>query len=173
MFGAGGQRPSGLEAVAWRASRLVDRWAGSRAGGGSVWVVVHLYFQCIVAWRRLSWARGSGCQSVCFRLCFTSAKCLQCVNKFPDSRSSCCLCLCPSCHFGSVAIFQENISNFDNAIEDCYSKQSTYRRSNANDQQANKNTEIHQLFGKLMTVTRMLHHCNGKPGKELNYSLWD
>jgi hypothetical protein len=53
MFGAGGWW-SGGQVVA--AGRSAVRW-----GGGSVGVVARLFFQCILAWRSLQWARGSGC----------------------------------------------------------------------------------------------------------------
>jgi hypothetical protein len=40
----------------------------------SMGVAACLFFQCIMAWRSLPWARGSGCQSFSSPLCFTSAK---------------------------------------------------------------------------------------------------
>jgi hypothetical protein len=42
--------------------------------GSGVGVVVHLFSQCIMAWRSLPWARSSGCQSFNSPWCFTSAK---------------------------------------------------------------------------------------------------
>jgi hypothetical protein len=38
---------------------LVGLWGGGLVDGGGVGD--HLFFECIVAWRRLPHARGSGC----------------------------------------------------------------------------------------------------------------
>jgi hypothetical protein len=65
----------------WLAEAPVDR------GLEGPWMVVgwrmvatHLLFQCIMAWRRLPWARGSGCWSFSSSWCFTLAKCVSSIS---------------------------------------------------------------------------------------------
>jgi hypothetical protein len=73
---------------------------------GSVGVAAHMFSQCIMMWRRLPWARGSGCQSFNSDFnswCFTSAKCSSSISaRFTDSLSSHYLCLCTSHRFRSL-----------------------------------------------------------------------
>jgi hypothetical protein len=65
-FGAGDQRADSR----WqRAGRQVGWWVAAAWG----WAAC-LLFQCIVAWRSLPQARGSGCQSFSSPWCFASAK---------------------------------------------------------------------------------------------------
>jgi hypothetical protein len=52
---AGGQRPSGP------VEPRLGGAAGWQAGGSGVGVVACLFFQCIMMWRSLPWARSSGC----------------------------------------------------------------------------------------------------------------
>jgi hypothetical protein len=69
--------------------------AGRRAA------VACLFFQCIVAWRILPWARGAGCQFQLSLVLHLSQACLQNLSQVPDLQSSCYLCLCLSRHFGA------------------------------------------------------------------------
>jgi hypothetical protein len=51
--GSSGQQVGGLQLVGWRHGRLAVQWAG-----GSVGVVVCLFFQCVMAWRSLTHGLG-------------------------------------------------------------------------------------------------------------------
>jgi hypothetical protein len=59
----------GWQAAAWWACGVEVWLAGRRA-------VTHLFFQCIMTWRSLLWAKNSGCQSFSSPLCFTAAICV-------------------------------------------------------------------------------------------------
>jgi hypothetical protein len=75
FFFAGGKSvcPGGL--VYPRGGRVIPVMLGSHLfGASSMGVVAHLFSQCIVTWRSLSQARGSGCQCFIFPWCFISAK---------------------------------------------------------------------------------------------------
>jgi hypothetical protein len=52
----------------------VGCWPSRPTDSSGVAVAACLFFQCIVAWRRLPQARGPGYQSFSSPLCFTSAK---------------------------------------------------------------------------------------------------
>jgi hypothetical protein len=64
------------------------------AGGGSMGVVACLFSLCIVAWRRLSWARGSECQSSNSPLCFTFTKCGSSISARSLIHRDHALCVC-------------------------------------------------------------------------------
>jgi hypothetical protein len=65
-------------AGAWRACGVGgEGLAGLRDGSG---MGACLFFQCIMAWRVLPWARGSGCWSFSSPWCFISAKCVSCIS---------------------------------------------------------------------------------------------
>jgi hypothetical protein len=49
----------GLSSTFGVGSQWAGKWVAARqAGGGSVGVVACQFFQCIMAWRNLPWARG-------------------------------------------------------------------------------------------------------------------
>jgi phosphatidylserine synthase len=64
--------------------------------GGSMGVAAHLFFQCILLWRKLPPAKGSGCQSFSSLLCFTSAKCVSIISvrSLIHRTHAVCVCVC-------------------------------------------------------------------------------
>jgi hypothetical protein len=71
--------------VAWWASGLVDSGVG---------MVVCLFFQCIVVWRKLPRARGSGCQSFRSPFSFTSAKSVSSISARSLIHGAHAVCVC-------------------------------------------------------------------------------
>jgi hypothetical protein len=88
-----GQRPSGPAGqrpgwpvpcpgrpVGWRLGGSAWQRTCGPADGGGVGVATHLLSQCVVAWRSLPQARGSGFPTFSSPLCFISAKCVFCIS---------------------------------------------------------------------------------------------
>jgi hypothetical protein len=113
--GAGALCPAGQQGegpAAWQPARLMRGFLVGLQGGGLVgqWVVAWWdcwskalqtgqrvdgsppALQCIVMWRSLSRAEGSGCQNFSSPWCFSSAKCVSSVSArilIPGAQSVC------------------------------------------------------------------------------------
>jgi hypothetical protein len=115
-------------AFLWQDGGPVEMW--SRDPAGWQWAAAHLFFQCVMTWRRLPWARGSGCRSFSSSLCFTSAKY---VSKVPDPWSSHSLRLCLSHHFESSCLLHSysSIPSRDKRLRRQNSKTEKQKPNNA------------------------------------------
>jgi hypothetical protein len=80
--------------VQWPVGLVGGNPASQWLGGGGVGVVAHLFFQCIVVWRSLLQARGSGCQSFSSPLCFTSAKGVSSISARSLIHGAHAVCIC-------------------------------------------------------------------------------